>query len=440
VAVATLAIAAAALGGPLRQRIFGPTPASVVTPPASIDTTCSTDATAALNAWFASLPPNTTAQLGAGACYLVSGTGVELTRLKNVTLLGNNAEFHQTSYAGGNQVLPILQLTDNTGVEVENLNLVGPGSSGGTDMSEGDYGVTIAGNRSLLFTHNRVSGVMGDFMTIWADTHGNLNYGVTVSDNTMTNSGYHGITVEGVVGALFIDNTVSNVANGGVDLEYDTNTVYTGKCPSPPAPSASCTATGGAEVNVTFQQNRWSNISGFWIESQQIGEVVTENNLSLLSNVVKEPGTISVSIAGNPTFPNLGFTMRGNVGVGGAYDPGGAIDIPHAGGGLVSLDWVNDVKVESNSSAFFDGLGPPQNYYGNTPYLSGDTWDGVHGGVIKNNVFSGAIDALTTDPGNNPWPSAPNSGVTSCNNTYGPNNPNSHGVPTRAATETDGTC
>jgi hypothetical protein len=437
-AIAILAVVAAALlAGPLRTRVLGPTPSSVVSPPASINTTCSSDATAALNAWLSSLPPNTTAQLGAGACYLVSGTGVELTGLRNITLVGNNARFHQTSYAGRNEVQPILRLTDDTGVEVEHLNIVGPGSSGGTDGSEGDYGVILAGNRGVLFTHDTITGVMGDFMTIWSDTHGNLNYGVTLSGNTMTGSGYHGITVEGVVGLLVDDNTISDVGNGGVDLEYDIYPTVYKPGPLGPCQLASC-PTGGAEINVTFQANRWSNIGGIWIESLQ-GQEVTEDNLRLISNTVDGRSSISVSIRGNETRPNLGFTMLGNVATGGYFAPGGAINVPHSGSGLVSLDYVNDASVQNNRATMFDGLGAPKAYFPNTPYLSGNSWDGVHGGVIKDNVYSGAIDVLTTDPAN-PWPKTPNTGVTSCDNTYGPNYPNSQGLPTRVTTESDRSC
>ena len=64
----------------------------------------------------------------------------------------------------------------------------------------------------------------------------------------------------------------------------------------------------------------------------------------------------------------------------------------------------------------------------------------MNGGVIKDNVYSGAVDALTSDPGDSPWTERANTGVTSCDNSYGPNKPNRLGVPTAATTEKDGTC
>ena len=161
--------------------------------------------------------------------------------------------------------------------------------------------MTFAGNRNVSFSRDTISGVMGDFMTLWADSHNNLNYGVRVTNNTMTHSGYHGITVEGAVGLLVDGNTISGVGNGGVDLEYDDFPTVYKPGPLGPCRLASC-PTGGAEIDVTFRKNHWSDIGGIWIESLQ-GQKVTENNLRLISNTVTGKSSVSVLDQGQRDAP-----------------------------------------------------------------------------------------------------------------------------------------
>ena len=129
---------------------YGATPilAATVAFPSTIPADCSSDGTAALNSFFAGLPSRAVVSLPAGACFLVSNSTsseLSITGTQNVTIQGNGATFEQTSYSGGNQVQPVLQIEENTNLTVSNLTVEGPAGTGGS-TSEGDYGIMVGSN------------------------------------------------------------------------------------------------------------------------------------------------------------------------------------------------------------------------------------------------------------------------------------------------------
>ena len=148
-----------------------PAAAQIVTPPASIAADCSTDVTAQLNSWFASLASGTTVSLAQGACYEVATTlnpdsanvyvPLTLDSTSGLTINGNGATFEQPVYnpddGGCSQDVfdPVVWLTGNTNLTINDVTLDGPGtcSAGGGAGTEGDYGIlvgkTATGNSGL---------------------------------------------------------------------------------------------------------------------------------------------------------------------------------------------------------------------------------------------------------------------------------------------------
>ena len=268
---------------------FGP-PTPIVTPPGTIDDTCTTNVTAALNAWVAAQGNNVTIQFASSACYLINATagsmqgdatcisnsnlcvqplasqlGLFLDGSSNVTLDGQGAELKQTTYptdlAPFIPVWPILNLTDTTNVLVENLNFVGAASAAGPNY-EGDYGLVLSSTLSTIFTRNTVTGMDGDNFTTFADNvtsacgqgnGGPLVQGTTISNNSFDNWGYHGSTVEAADGITVTHNTFNGEfkaesGNDVVDLEADTDTIW---CNGQPL-------TAG-EANMTWSNNTIEN-------------------------------------------------------------------------------------------------------------------------------------------------------------------------------------
>src|SRR5438094_437219 len=67
---------------------------STYTPPGSIATDCSSDATDALNTFFAGLPDNVIVAFGNNACYQLDGT-LTLSNKTGITIEGNGATFQR---------------------------------------------------------------------------------------------------------------------------------------------------------------------------------------------------------------------------------------------------------------------------------------------------------------------------------------------------------
>ena len=130
------------------ETLFSETP---LTPPTSIDATCSTDMTTELNLWFASLPAGTVVDLPSDGCYLVSNSSSSLLAIENtsrLTINGEGATFEQGSYSNGgnNDPGPILTLGFDRDLTIKNITVRGPSSAGASEH-EGDRNPHVAEHR-----------------------------------------------------------------------------------------------------------------------------------------------------------------------------------------------------------------------------------------------------------------------------------------------------
>ncbi|MGH9103585.1 MAG: hypothetical protein ACRDYD_11485, partial [Acidimicrobiales bacterium] len=238
------------------------------------------------------------------ACYLTQGI-LHIDRTTGVTIEGNGTTFERTSPQRHTGWLPHLSLDANAGLSISGLEIKGtyiPGHS--PTGEEGHYGLVLRRNHGLTLTGLSVTGVSGDFMTLFPAPSGatdqSLNTEVSVARSTFDGAGYHGVTIESADGATFSNDSFSHVFLDAVDLEYDIYpTVFRGSRP-----------TVAAEDHVTFDHDTWVDDGGVWFASLQ-GQQVQENDVTLTDNTLK--GTpLTVQIRGNSHVPNDGLTIAGN--------------------------------------------------------------------------------------------------------------------------------
>jgi hypothetical protein len=422
--VALAAFTVVALGVPLIRVPAGATANTGISPPASIVDDCSADATAGLNAFFASVPVGSTIDLPASACYLVSNGPATLTlnQLTWLTINGNGATFEQQTYEGGvcgnNVVQPVLQLTGNTGIVFNDLNIVGPGNCGGSP-NEGDYGIELGqstpGNSYITFDRVYVTGVDGDGLAVLPQLNSccGINTNITFKNGAMSYIGYHVITPEGVNGLRVVGNTFTHDGNF-MDMEVDTNGLGIG---SP--------ATGAAELNVTVAWNIFSAGAGLSVDSLQ-GACIAQGNVKFVYNLVQADGSGISMLLGGSGSPWCGgrdsnLTVAGNVSLAPARSPcGGSPASPPAGCSMIEIADYSNVTILANQFTAYDGL---PTYFPNTVFVPCITLQGVYTATIENNVCANAWDVWDTWYWQFQETGFALSGVTSCGNTYWLTNP-----------------
>ena len=346
---------------------FGPTPPPSVTP--SVNATCASDVTSGLNSFFAGLSNGTTVELASGGCYLVSGTGVDITGLSNITIIGNGAKFYQSSYSSG--VKPVLTLNDDSSILVTGLTLQGPSSSGDAG-TEGDYGVYITGGTGLALIGDTIEDVEGDAVISQFDASWAYPKGVTITDDTLTGIGYRGITIESVNGETIAADTVSNVSDGLLDMEDDFS------------------AHPGDLSNVLVEYTQSSAIGGpsCWVTDENASASAPETNDRFLSNTLSgTPAADYFCFEGGASNIYNGITVSGNRS---ATTCGGTCFAS------ILAEYVKNLNVQGNTLA--------SGYRG--VYAASVTT-----AFVKHNSFLGAPTLVDTSGGGT-------TGVTSCSNLY----------------------
>lgn len=366
-----------------------------------VNSDCSTDVSASLNALFAAATKGSEITLAHDGCYLADEP-IVLSQLDGVWLNGNGATIRQPSYAGDNVVTPILRLTSDTDIAVTDLVLNGPALPGGdgNEYTEGDYGILMQGDVGVSINTVTVENVQGDFVALYSGKDGALDQNISVTNSTFSNAGYHGVTIESVNGVTFADDTFNTVVCDGVDLEYD---IY-------PTTFVNGQPTGGAEDNVTFEDTQWSHVGCLWLASYQ-GQEVQENNLALIDNTLTGIG-MTIGIIGNQQVPNSGLLVEGNDATGTATGVWGGSSAP------IWLTYVNNVDIGDNDLVYSQG-----SY--SRPFLPAMQLLGTDGATVEQNVFDGALSPIEVD-GFDPftgsmWSGTPSQDVTECGDAYGVN-------------------
>jgi hypothetical protein len=397
----SLALAGTFNSSPPPAKVTSPPP--TLTPPASISTSCASDATTALDAWFASLPAYATVSLPKGACYLVSNSPTSLLTLTGrwgLTIDGNGSTFEQTAYvATGDPQAPVLTIGGSLGVTISGVTLRGPGGGGGA-AQEGDIGLLLWQDAYVNLTGDTITSTKGDGLDVYP--HGNqpgVNQYVTFNGGTIENVGYHAIVPEAADHFTVSDSTISS---GDIDAEVDFN------CQPPKLPLADCGTLADPAIGlVNFTLSGDSFPNGLALHDGM--SCMPIGNWSILNNNLGSGGldlqfdtTYSLSLAALVACGQYsGLTIAGNTATANS-------EHPCCGGGsayIVLQGWKN-VAITGNHLSF-------------TPSKSAvaDLW-GDSNVTISGNVFAGLSTVATTGDAPSGWPAT--TGVIVCGNTTGP--------------------
>ncbi len=197
------------------------TPAVV---PASIAANCSTDVTAALNAWIASVPDNSTLAFTTNGCFRVDGTLIVQHRT-GLTFEGNGATFRQVT-DGTELVTPKLIRTRNvwtfarsSHLIVRNLTTFGANPHAGMGVLayqprfEAQHAYLIQGTDNMLMDHVAAYDTYGDFVWVGPGTSN-----LTVRNSTFARNGRQGWTINGR-DITFENNSITDTRRATIDIE-----------------------------------------------------------------------------------------------------------------------------------------------------------------------------------------------------------------------------
>ena len=213
-AIATGAIGAIPAGAAVTSAIV----------PTSIAADCSRDVTAALNAWIASVPDNSTLAFTANGCFRVDGTLI-IHRRSGLTFQGNNATFRQVT-DGTELVKPKLIRTRNVWsfeasahLVVRNLTTFGANPHAGmgelaySPRFEAQHAYLIEGTNDMLMDHVAAYDTYGDFVWVGPGTSN-----LTVRNSTFARNGRQGWSINGT-NITFENNSITDTRRATIDIE-----------------------------------------------------------------------------------------------------------------------------------------------------------------------------------------------------------------------------
>jgi hypothetical protein len=410
--------------------------AGCVAPPATINDTCGADVTAQLNKWVASQSPGSVIELPANACYLVSSTSpyygggaaasptFVIHDTDNLTIEGNGATFRQTSYDGGtcgsDLQQPVVWLAANRNLTIKDVNIDGPGNCVGGGSNEGDYGLLIGqdttGNTGITLDDVNISNMDGDGIldTPYIADNLGVNSGVTYENSTISNVGYHVLTVEGADGLDFTHNHVTDYGSF-MNLEVD-NACGSNSCLTNGQP------TGVAQWNITvagnsFTDDRSSN--ALWITSEE-DNCIPQKNLTIWDNTLDSTVPAGIILGGSREADcqanDTGLSIVGNRAQDIASSPCPASIAWPPGCAIIEVEDYTDVTIANNTIPAFDGS---PDYYPNTPWVPCMGLQAVNGVTMEHNACPGAWDGVGTMGMQYPSLTPVNTGLYECGNSWG---------------------
>jgi len=164
--------------------------------PASIDATGTTDASAALVSFVATVPDGSTIVFKAGGVYRMD-TGLRFSNRHDLTFDGNGATLKSNGVSACARDCSLFYLReDNTRITIRNFTLVGNSPTPGIYSENWGQAsaITIVGGGDVEIANVTVSGVGGDGLTLsgvapyWPD-------GISFHDSHVVSSGRMGIAV-----------------------------------------------------------------------------------------------------------------------------------------------------------------------------------------------------------------------------------------------------
>lgn len=205
---------------------LAPTPAGI-TVPASIDATCSTSVSSALNAWIASKPNGSTLVFPAGSCYRLGGdSGLNLTNRIGLTLVGTGSTLQlRTTGASNFSSAFFLQQSDHItirGFAVDGGNTATGTTAAGSAVNEHINGAAVrAGCDFVEFDHVSWDRLRG-FGVILSDKGGAGDWpeDVSIHDSTIR-GGEMGVAIVAGRRVQIVHNAINDSVYIAIDLEPD---------------------------------------------------------------------------------------------------------------------------------------------------------------------------------------------------------------------------
>ena len=194
--------------------------------PTSIASDCSTDVSAALSDWIASLPDSSTVTFPAGACYLVPAS-IRLPERKGLTFNGNGATFKRTRlsppelrYPNPN---PYWWILGGSNITFSNMSIVGTNTKSDLDYEpavgaykvEFEFEAAFRAESTRDFAADRiiVDAVWGDGFQLQGGS------GATITNSKISRNGRQGITGADISNIRLAHNTITLSRRAGIDLE-----------------------------------------------------------------------------------------------------------------------------------------------------------------------------------------------------------------------------
>lgn len=401
--------------------------------PASIDATCTTNVTAALQDYLNSLPQGATVSLGnAQSCY--KSNGVLAIRDKSIHIEGHGATINApkagTVAEAGTSPHPIILFAKDIDTSMTDVNINGAfdGSTNGGVKYEHFIGIETVSSKNLTLDGVNVANIQGDCVSIQFPVTSNpinvsgtaLNRNVTIENSSFKKCGWVNFSIESVNG-LRVTNTTIGKSVDSIDMEYNIYSSFI------PANAENGQARFAAMDNILFDHDKFNNWQAVWFVTKNgqtkcqphptkpcaEGGGVQQRNVALEDNTLNGSGGLVDVLGTNPDWTtepyiNQGLTITNNTNSQTARPLfGGAITKPHAGQAM-QLQYVTDVNISGNNFPLFHGTAT---YYPNTLYMDAVKPKSVTGLQLSHNNFHGGLSVV--------YGGKYNQNVVKCENGYG---------------------
>lgn len=232
--IATAMLAANALALPLAGTAEAATGTTV---PSTIPADCSTDVSASLGAFLASVPSGADIEFPSNGCYRVE-TEIDIRDKSGWTLHGNGSLLKRTQptpaamqYPHANAFLRFINLSNSTisGLNILGINTVSdlsylrPSYGAYDSRYPFDHGFAFEGATGVVLSNSKIDAVYGDGVYIsggdqYTGTHSNA---VTVRNVTIDRNGRQGMSVSRSSDVLVDGVNIQHSRRSGIDLEPD---------------------------------------------------------------------------------------------------------------------------------------------------------------------------------------------------------------------------
>jgi hypothetical protein len=219
--------AATAAPTPTPASTAAPTPAPAgLTVPASIDATCASDVSTALNAWIAQQPNGSTLVFPSGSCYRLGGdAGINLANRSGLTLVGTGSTL-QLRTTGASNASSAFLLQNSTHVTIRGFAIDGGNAATGTtgawaNLNEHINAAAVrAGSSFIEFDHVSWDRMRG--FGVWMSSDGGTVWPTNISiHDSFIRGAACGLCVTAGRNISFVRNTVNDSMGSFADLEPD---------------------------------------------------------------------------------------------------------------------------------------------------------------------------------------------------------------------------